>query len=106
MTTLTLDFPPDIYQRLHKEANRLGKSPQAIIVDWVEKQLPPSPGTERDRADQILKESGLLTELGPELRKRAERSTVTLPEVRAILDRVKARSLSEIVLAQRKEKYW
>ncbi len=106
MTTLVLNVPSDVYQRLHQEADRLGKSPQAIVLDWVMKQLPPSPTTEGERVRQILKDAGLLTELGPELRERAERSTASLKEVRAILDRTGNKSLSEIVLEQRRTKSW
>ncbi len=65
-----------------------------------------SPEDEQEHVRQILREAGLLTELGPELKKRAESSTATLEEVRAIFDRVGGPSLSEIVLEQRRSKPW
>lgn len=66
--------------------------------------LPPQP--DREEARRILQAAGLLTELGPELRQRAESSTATLEEVIAAMDRAGGKLLSEIVLEQRRAKAW
>ena len=58
------------------------------------------PDSERERARQVLRAAGLLTELGPNLRKLAD-STVRLEDVQAALARVGGKTLSEIVLEQR-----
>ena len=109
MTTLTLEVPSHLYRQLNKEANRQDKSPQVIAQDMLAKQLAalkPSIEDEREKVHWILKEAGLLTELSPGLRRRAEASTATLDEVRTALDRAGVKSFSEIVLEQRKEKEW
>jgi hypothetical protein len=59
------------------------------------------PKTDREKLIEILRATGLLTELGPEMKKRAEQCTVTLEEVKAILDRTKGKPLSEIIIEQR-----
>ncbi|MDM8528648.1 hypothetical protein QUF58_10645 [Anaerolineales bacterium HSG24] len=105
MTTLTLDFSIEIYQILQQEANRLGKTPQAMVMDWVVRQLPDqSPLNSREQVRQCLKKAGLLTKLGSDLREIAESTSVTREEARSILDQVQVSTLSEIVLEQRGQK--
>ena len=58
------------------------------------------PASERERARQVLRAAGLLTELGPNLRRLAD-STVRLEDVQAALARAGGKTLSEIVLEQR-----
>ncbi len=58
------------------------------------------PDSERERARQVLRAAGLLTELGPNSRKLAD-STVRLEDVQAALARAGGKTLSEIVLEQR-----
>ena len=107
METLTLNLPSNIYQRLTTAAERLSKSPQIVAQEWLAKlQLPPvPPKNERERARQILREAGLLTELGPELKQLAD-PTISLEEVSAALSQVEGPSLTEIVLEQRRSKEW
>ncbi len=107
MTTLTLNFPPDLYQRLSNESSRLGKSPQVMVLEWVSRQLFPAPPvlTERERFRQILHQAGLLTELSPSLRQLAD-PTISLTEVLAFMGEAGGPSLSELVLAQRQAKAW
>ena len=59
-----------------------------------------TPDSDRERARQVLRAAGLLTELGPNLRKLAD-STVRLEDVQAALARAGGKTLSEIVLEQR-----
>jgi len=58
-----------------------------------------------DPGGKALRDAGLLTELAPGLRELAEPS-VSLQEVITILDRAGGKSLSEIVLEQRRSKEW
>ncbi len=111
MTTLTLDLAPDVYHRLHQEADRVGRSVEALAADWLTEHVPPSaprddvpppaPPGERERAREVLRAAGLLTELGPEEKERAARSTATLEEVQAAFARAGGKPLSEIVIEMR-----
>jgi hypothetical protein len=104
MASVLVELPGNEYERLQKEAERLGKSPQNLIQEWVVERLEtetPKPLTERERAREALRKAGLLTELGPTLLARANASTATLEEVQAALGRVPHPSLSEIVIQQR-----
>jgi hypothetical protein len=107
MTTLTLNLPPDVYQRLHQEADRSGQAAEEIASTWLTERVrevparddvpPPAPAGERERVRVVMREAGLLTELGPELKRRAEQSTATLEEVQAAFARAGGKPLSEIV---------
>jgi plasmid stability protein len=102
MTAVTIDLPTDVYQRLHDEASRAGKSVEAIAQELlIERLVSPVPVSERERATEILRAAGLLTEPGPEMKARAARSTATLEEVRAAFARSPGKPLSEIVIEQR-----
>ncbi len=111
MTTLTLDLPPDVYQRLHREADRVGQAVELLATEWLMERArqvparndlpPPAPPSERERARAVLHEAGLLTELGPELKRRAEQSTATLEEVQAAFARAGGKPLSEIIIEMR-----
>ena len=105
METLTLKLPSDIYQRLTTAAEHLSKSPQVVAQEWLAKfQLPPAKNKNKNTR-QILREAGLLTELGPELKRLAD-PTISLGEVSAALSQVEGPSLTEIVLEQRRLKEW
>lgn len=53
MTALVLDLPPELYARLHAEAERQGKPPESVAREWLNERLtPPSadlPGNETQR---------------------------------------------------------
>ncbi len=60
------------------------------------------PNSEREKIRAALYEAGLLTELGPELKKIADSEPkITLEEAHAIFARNPGKSLSEIVIEQR-----
>jgi hypothetical protein len=109
MTTLTIDLPADVYARMHSAAAQQGKPVEDVAREWLAAQstqarvdLPPvAPAGERERAIAVLRDAGLLAESGPELKARAARSTLTLEEARAILDRAGGQPLSELILEQR-----
>mgnify|MGYP001141604300 CR=1 FL=1 len=103
MTVLNLKLPPEVYRRLHEEADRLGKPPQVVAEEWLAERLAPpatAPSSDREKAHQALRAAGLLTELGPKLRRLAN-PTVGMEEVSAALGRAGGKTLSEIVLEQR-----
>lgn len=102
MTELTVQLSSDEYRRLREEAVRLGKSPQAVAAEWVAEKLTlagPMLG-DRESARRALRAAGLLAELGPHLRERAD-ATVSLEAVNEALRRAGGRPLSEVVLEQR-----
>ena len=101
MTTLTLDLPPDVYQRLHAEAKRLGKPAETVVRDVLAEHLAPAPMSERERAREVLRAAGLLAEPSEEMKKLAAQSTLTLEEARLILDRAGGKPLSEVILEMR-----
>jgi hypothetical protein len=103
MITLTLELQPEVYRRLHEEADRLRKPPQLVAQEWLVEQLTRStltPGDDRQKVRQVLRAASLLTEVGPDLRKCAN-PTVQMEDVEAALGRTGATLLSEIVLKQR-----
>lgn len=102
MAALKLELPPDLHDRLRREAERQGKSVEIVAQEMLAARLaPPDEMSERERVAEALRAAGLLAELGPEMKKRAERSTMTLEEVRAALDRAGGKPLSELILEMR-----
>jgi hypothetical protein len=109
MTTLTIDIPTELYERLRAIASQQGKPVEEVAQAWLVEHsahartdLPPqAPPGERERAIAVLRDAGLLAESGPELKARAARSKLTLEEARAILDRAGGRPLSEIIIEMR-----
>ena len=103
MASVTVELPSSEYKRLEEEAERLGKSPQSLIQEWVTERLQPEspkPMTERERAREALRKAGLLTELGPNLQAMAD-PTIPIEEIRKALSEVPHPSLSEIIIEQR-----
>ena len=101
MSQLTIDVRPDVLERLRREATRTGKPIEKVASELLEERLSTAPVTERERARDVLRAAGLLTELGPELKQRAAQSTASLEEVSAALSRAGGKPLSEIVIEQR-----
>lgn len=102
MRTLTLELPTDIYQQLNNEANRLGKSTQLIVQEWViERLVPKNPAivNNRENARQALRAAGLLAE--PSRPTLNRRSSMSLEEVNAIFAQLGGKPLSEMVIEQR-----
>jgi predicted transcriptional regulator len=101
MTVLTLEVPPDLYERLRQEAERAGRPVETLIEEWLSQRFPPPAAGERARAREVLRAAGLLTELGPELKQRAAQATATPEEIQAAFARAGGKPLSEIVIEQR-----
>jgi hypothetical protein len=103
IASLTLDLPRELYGRLQAEAGRAGKSLPGMAQDWLVERLAAQPAPvldERERVTQVLRAAGLLVELDPELKARAD-PTISLEKVQAALDRAGGKLLSEIILEQR-----
>src|SRR5690348_10628467 len=101
MTTLTIELPSEVYQRLREAAAQQGKPVEELAEAWIAERVTPAPQTERERAREVLRAAGLLTELGPELKRRAAQATATLEEIQAAFARAGGKPLSEIVIEQR-----
>ena len=109
MTSITLQLPNEVYERLRAKASQQGKPVEEIAQALLVKHstvlhadlLAPAPPGERERAIAVLRDAGLLAESGPELKARAARSTLTLEQARAILDRAGGKPLSEIIIEMR-----
>ena len=102
-TMLTLELPPEVYHRLHEQADRLRKPPRIVAQEWLVELLAlpvPTPDSDREKARQALRAAGLLVGLSPGLRARID-PTVRPKDVEAALSRVGGKPLSEIVLEQR-----
>lgn len=114
MTSLMLELPPYVYERLQREAERAGQPIEDIASAWLAEHIrdevlrddlpiPASPD-EREQARAVLRAAGLLTELGPTLKQRAEQSSASLEEVQTAFARAGGKSLSEIVIGMRGSK--
>lgn len=100
---VVLHLPTNLYWRLQREANRVGKPSSLVAREWLIERLAATPAPELDeraRVTEVLRAAGMLAELGPELRARAD-PTISLEEVQAALDRAGGKPLSEIILEQR-----
>ena len=103
LSEVILHLPADLCQRLRWEANRAGKPAPIVAQEWLAERLaaaPPPEPDERARVTEVLRASGMLVELDPELMRRAD-PTISLEAVQAALDRAGGKLLSEIILEQR-----
>src|SRR5262245_15047629 len=103
VATLTLELPPEAYQRLHEAATRLGKPPQVVAQEWLIERLSmpmPTPDSTRASVRRVLRAAGLLAEPRLDPPMQIDRP-VRLEDVEASLDRVGGKPLSEIILEQR-----
>lgn len=102
MTTLTLELPPDLFERVRKEAEQARKPIETLIQESLVRHFPPSaPMDERERAREVLRAAGLLTEPGPEVQRLASEASMTLEEINDAFARAGGKPLSEIVIEQR-----
>ncbi len=102
MTALTLELAPDLMERLQIEAARLGKPAEVLVGEWLTAHLTPIPPlSERERAREVLRAAGLLSEPTDAMRAIAAQSTATLAEIQTSFARVGGKPLSEIVIEQR-----
>lgn len=105
MTTLTLELPSDLFERVRKQAEQAKKPIEIVIQESLSRDFPPPiPTSERERGREVLRAAGLLTEPGPEMQRLASEATMTLEEVNAVFARVGGKPLSEIAIEQRGSK--
>jgi hypothetical protein len=98
MTTLTIDLPGAVYERLRAVAEQQQTTVEAVAQGWLaEKAITP----ERERLRAVLRAAGKLVAPSTELQQLAAESTLTLSEARAMLDRTSGKPLSEIILEMR-----
>ena len=111
MTALTLQLPPELYERLRAEAQRRGKAPEGMAEAWLAERLVEElrqARTEklearetRQKVREALRARGILVEPTPAELESAKTVRVTLEEVRALLDETDGPPLSEIIIEQR-----
>ena len=104
MTSISLDLPTETCQHLLVETEQRGVPVEAIEESLLAGQLTDVHPSERDCATAVLRATGLLTELSLDEKERAERSTLTLEEARAMLNRAGSKPLSEVILEMRRPK--
>ena len=89
-------------ERLQREASRVGKPAEVLVSEWLTAWLAPvPPPSERERAREVLRAAGLLSEPTAAMHAIATQSTATLAEIQATFARVGGQPLSEIVIEQR-----
>lgn len=104
MTVLTLELPTDLYDRLRRRADRLGKTPQQVAEGLLAQELAETPigvTQEREQVTEVLRAAGLLTNLAPNEKEKAEATTATLHDVQSSLDRAGGKPLSEVIIEMR-----
>jgi hypothetical protein len=101
MTTVTLNLSADIYQQLHQISHQQSRTVEKMIQKWIIENIASPQKDLREQSRQLLKTTGLHTELGPELRKQAENSTATLEQVQAAFARAGGQPLSKMVIEMR-----
>lgn len=100
MSSMVIDIPPVMYQRLQEQARKAGKSPEALTRDLLDRALQAEEGTQPRTARAVLQAAGRARPLSETLRRRIIPG-VTLEEVRESLTQAGGPSLSNVVLEQR-----
>lgn len=107
MTRLLVHLPDDLFERLLKEAEARGATPEEVALTALRQVLAPRPdlaGSEGERLQRFIRGSGLFApperKLGPELEKLARDLP---PEERQRLAEALSRgkSLSEMIIEDR-----
>jgi hypothetical protein len=104
MTTLTLELPVELYDKLNAEATRPDTPVQTVAQKILAAGLADSPQaamSEREQAIAVLREAGLLCEYSIKEKQRAADCTVTLEEVQTALDKAEGPPLSEVIIEMR-----
>lgn len=107
MTTLTLEIQSDLWTRLQAMAKQMQESPEGVVLAILSERLGEEgkgttvPESEGAKVNRVLREAGLLSEIGPYLKHLIETVPVDYAAVEAALERAGGPPLSEIVLAQR-----
>lgn len=100
MNTITIDIPPEVYERLKEQARSAGKAPEVLSRELLESALREAKAPPHRTARDVLETLDRVRPLSETLRRRIIPG-VTLDEVRMALNQTTGPSLSEIVLEQR-----
>ena len=100
MYTITIDLPPEIYQRLAAQARQVGQAPEALSRELLETALQAREAAQAHTVRDVLCAAGQLRPLSATLRRKIIPG-VTLDEVRTILTQVAGPALSDIIQEQR-----
>ena len=111
MTTLTIEMPPDMYERLLLTARKEQKPVESLAREWLAERIAPLPElfSNRERARVALRAAGLLVEPSFEQQKLAAANMLSSKERAALANRISkaypyATPLSEIIIAEREER--
>jgi predicted DNA-binding protein len=100
MSTITVELSPEVYARLARHAKEKGKAPDEYSRELLEKALSPVTYPQRS-AKEVLKEAGMVVELGDELLQYISDDVPSLDEVVEIFSTTTGPSLTEILEQQR-----
>jgi hypothetical protein len=100
MTTLMIEVPPETYAELSSIAKQTGRSAADLALAQLQQWLA-SLHSQPSREQALLREAGLVADPSPEMLQRAAQASMTLSEVRAALDRVGGKPLSEVIIEMR-----
>jgi hypothetical protein len=102
---LTVRLPASLHKALQRKAQSEKRSLNQTIVEklWQSLETKTTYGTERERTQRVLRESGMLVELGDWVDKYIEAAPdVTVEEIRELWNG--QRPLSEDIIADRGER--
>lgn len=107
MTTLTLEIQADLWTQIQTLAKQMQDSPESVVLAILQERLSEEgegityPESEGAKVDRVLREAGMLSEVGPYLKNLANTIPANEKAVIAALERAGGTPLSEIVLEQR-----
>ena len=100
MSTIVIDLSSEAYHQLKEQADRAGQAPETYTRQLVEATLQTRTASQWRTTRQVLEAAGRVRPLSEPLRRKIIPG-VTLDEVRAVLNRAKGPSLSQIIAEQR-----
>lgn len=106
METIKIQVPSELAQQIRLHRNELPRILELGLHYLATEDNKKLIANSKPDAIQLLAEAGLLTDLGQDLRHRAENSTASLGEVVETMSAAGGKSLSEIVIEQRRAKEW
>jgi len=131
MDTLTITLSPEVHRQLKKKAEQAELPPETVAQELLTRQLlplaeeaghvlreaslvigygphirpvpvaQPDAETEREKLARLLHKAGMLSEIGPRMRRLVKTTPIDHDEAIAILARAEGKPLSEIILEQR-----
>lgn len=98
MTSLTIDLPPEIYDKLAATAQQEHKPVELLAQEWLaERSTAVAQINEREQTLAVLRQAGLLIESSP-----TQHKPLSSEEKASVAEQVpQGRRLSEIVIEER-----